>query len=79
MVLEVNASEDNEIVSIIEESAERKVSNSGSSGSEAPRALKTSRCASVDGDVPVPWWYTPKRLLVRPSCYLPYVGPPSEA
>ncbi len=73
MVLLSSAPDCSEIAPSRKESADGYGSESASAGKEACRGSETSGGASVDGDVPMPWWYTPKRLLVRLSCNHPYL------
>lgn len=40
---------------------------------EACRTMEESGPVSSDGDVPLPWWYTPRRLLVWLPCCFPRV------
>lgn len=41
---------------------------------EACKTLRDSGPVSSDGDVPLPWWYSPRRLLVRLPSSLPRVS-----
>ena len=47
----------------IPDSADRPEDEAGSFA--AGKASSAASDSSLNGDVPVPWWYTPKRLLVR--------------